>query len=109
MRDPSVAPYLAGWPRDGDFGVLADDEGVSVGAAWCRLFGSEPRGYGFVAPDVPELTIGVVTERRGRGIERLSLSVEADTPAIDLYTAVGFVEEFRIADSPTMVLDCRAT
>ena len=126
MRDPNVAHYLAGWPRHGDFGVIADENGVSVGAAWCRSFDSEPHGYGFVAPDVPELTIGVVTEKRGRGIgrlvlgeilreaqhrgiERISLSVEADNPAIGLYTDVGFVEQFRVADSPTMVIDCGAT
>lgn len=125
MRDPHVGHYLAGWPRDGDFGVIAEDAGVSVGAAWCRFFDSEPRGYGFVAPDVPELKIGVVTERRRRGIgrlllaevvlqaqrrsiDRISLSVEADNPAIDMYTDLGFIEEFRIAHSPTMVIDCRA-
>jgi len=124
MRDPNVALYLAGWPRAGDFGVIADDDGAPVGAAWCRAFGSAPHGYGFVAPDVPELTIAVVTEQRGRGIgrllleemvlearrraiERISLSVEADNPAIRLYADLGFVEESRVADSPTMVLDCR--
>jgi len=125
MHDPVVAHYLAGWPLDGDFGVIADDAGVPVGAAWCRCFVSEPHGYGFVAPDVSELTIGVVTERRGRGIGRLllteviseaqrrgiariSLSVEADNLAIDLYIDVGFVEAFRIHDSPTMVIDVGA-
>lgn len=76
------------------------------------------------AADVPELTIGVVANRRGegigrlllaelvlearhRGIERISLSVEADNPAIFLYADFGFVEVSRVADSPTMVLDCR--
>lgn len=126
MRDPYVGHYLSGWPRDGGFGVIAEDEGASVGDVWCRFFDSEPHGYGFVAPDVPELTIGVVTERRGqgigrlllaeviceaqrRGIDRISLSVEADNPAINLYTDVGFIEESRIVDSPTMVIDCRST
>lgn len=126
MRDPNVAHYLAGWPQEADFGVIAEEDGVPVGAAWCRFFDSEPHGYGFVAPDVPELTIGVVAERRGRGIgrqllheivlearrrgiERISLSVEADNPAIDLYVDVGFVERFRVDDSPTMVIDCGAT
>lgn len=125
MLDLSVAHYLAGWPNDTDFGVVAEDDGVPVGAAWCRFFDAEHHGYGFIAPDVPELTIGVVTDRRSRGvgrrllgevvleaqrrgIHRISLSVEAENPAIDLYTDVGFVEQFRVADSPTMVIDVRA-
>lgn len=123
MRDPNVAHYVAGWPQDGDFGVVAVDR-EPIGAAWCRFFPAQPRGYGFVASDIPELTIGVVPERRGagigrlllteltlearrRGLERISLSVEADNPAIILYIDVGFVEVSRTADSPTMVLDCR--
>lgn len=125
MSDPALAHYLAGWPTASDFGVVAtDDDRTPIGAAWCRRFDQAPRGYGFVAADVPELTIGVVPTRRGEGIgrrllaelvaearrraiARISLSVEADNPAITLYTDVGFVEVSRVADSPTMVLDCR--
>ena len=123
MCDSAVAQYLAGWPLNADFGVVADDEDRSVGAAWCRHFDEDSDGYGFVAADVPELTIGVVAGRRGegigrlllaelvrearhRGIERISLSVEADNPAMFLYADFGFVELWRVADSPTMVLDC---
>ncbi len=72
MRDPNVSHYLAGWPRKDDFGVIAEDDDVSIRAAWCRFFNSAPHGYGFVAPDVPELTIGVVAARRNEGIGRLS-------------------------------------
>ncbi|MEP4650915.1 MAG: GNAT family N-acetyltransferase, partial [Ilumatobacter sp.] len=108
----------------GDFGVVAHDDDVPVGAAWCRFFDAGSHGYGFVSADVPELTIGVVAGRRGEGIGRvlltglidearqrgvasISLSVEADNPAVALYLDVGFVEVSRVADSPTMVLDCR--
>ena len=126
MCDPAIARYLARWPLNSDFGVVADDDGGSVGAAWCRYFDEDSHGYGFVAADVPELTIGVVAGRRGegigrlllaelareardRGIERISLSVEADNPAISLYADFGFVEVSRVADSPTMVLGCPTT
>ncbi len=126
VGDPAVSQYVVGWPRPTDFGVVAYDDTAPVGAAWCRFFGVELHGYGFVSPDVPELTIGVVAGRRGEGIGRLllrglvdeaqrrqvetiSLSVESDNPAIDLYADVGFVEVSRVDDSPTMVLDCRAT
>ncbi|WP_420452195.1 GNAT family N-acetyltransferase [Ilumatobacter sp.] len=124
LDDHAIARYLAGWPRPGDLGVVAHDRGTPVGAAWCRTFTGEDRGYGFVAADVPEVTIGVVEQRRGEGIgrrllvalmgaastigaQRLSLSVESDNPALELYSQVGFVEVSRVADSPTMVADCR--
>jgi len=124
MCDPAIAHYLAGWPLNSDFGVVAEDEGEVVGATWCRFFDDDSHGYGFVAVDVPELTIGVAAHRRGegigrlllselvleaqhRGIEKISLSVEADNPAMFLYADIGFVEVCRVAESPTMVFDCR--
>ncbi|MFE5912454.1 GNAT family N-acetyltransferase [Streptomyces wedmorensis] len=123
--DPRAARYLVGWPRRGDFGVIAEtDAGEPVGAVWARrLSGSEP-GYGFVAPDVPELTLGVLPEHRGRGhgralmealiqaaaerpasVARLSLSVEDGNRAVHLYTALGFTRVGRNGNSDTMVLD----
>jgi len=49
----------------------------------------------------------LVLEAQQRGIEEISLSVEADNPAMFLYADFGFAEVCRVADSPTMVLDCR--
>ncbi len=42
----------------------------------------------------------MIREARQRDIDRISLSVEADNPAINLYRHVGFVEQFRVSDSP---------
>ncbi|MBO0792235.1 MAG: hypothetical protein J2P36_14990, partial [Ktedonobacteraceae bacterium] len=57
---PSVNKYLAGWGRAGDVGrITVDHRQVPLGAAWYRLFPIEEPGYGFVAADIPELTIGV--------------------------------------------------
>ena len=106
LARPELAHYVSGWPRSGDFGVVADTD-VPVGAAWSRCFTVEDSGYGFVGPDVPELSIAVVQRRRGRGIgrlllvglidrarnaghDRLSLSVETDNPAFHLYRSLGF-------------------
>ena len=101
-----LAHYVTGWPRSNDLGVVATTE-VPVGAAWSRCFTVEDPGYGFVAPDVPELSIAVAEEWRGRGVgrlllvglfhrarnaghDRISLSVEPDNPAIYLYRSLGF-------------------
>ncbi len=108
LAGPALAHYVAGWPRPGDFGVVAEDaQGEPIGAAWCRCFPATDPGYGFVVPDVPEVSVGVVAAARGggvgralmvrviedataRGIDQLSLSVEVDNFARHLYADLGF-------------------
>ena len=121
--DPGIAPYLAGWGRDGDAGVVAETEGSPVGAAWYRLFDGTHPGYGFVDAQIPEISIGVEAAWRGRGVGRallealvararsdghtaLSLSVDArNAPALALYRSIGFVETGQgSAENPTMLL-----
>ena len=107
MADPRYALYLAGWPRQGDYGLVAEQDGP-VGAAWYRTYTQANHGHGFVAEDVPELSIAVIAARRHEGIGRrllvdlieasvaqgyraLSLSVNDGNPARGLYESVGFV------------------
>ena len=121
LADPRTAHYIAGWPRPGDLGVVAEAESEPVGAAWLRFFPAADPGYGFVAPDVPELTIGVTAAWRGRGagrallravtgaaaqagIARISLSVERKNFARALYVSEGFtVIDASDPQSDTMV------
>ncbi|MFC9491133.1 GNAT family N-acetyltransferase [Streptomyces hydrogenans] len=120
--DPHAARYLSGWPREDDFGVVAETEtGEPVGAAWARHLPEDAPGYGFVAPDVPELTLAVLPAHRGRGhgralmtalirsaadrsTTRLSLSVEDGNPAVHLYASLGFTPVGRNGGSDTMLL-----
>ena len=122
LADPRNAHYVEGWPRAGDLGVVAvDPAGAPVGAAWLRLFEPDDPGYGFVAPDVPELSLGVVEAWRRRGVggallrevvdlgaahgyDRISLSVERANPAQRLYQAEGFVVVGSGVDADTMLL-----
>ncbi|MER5738574.1 MULTISPECIES: N-acetyltransferase [unclassified Streptomyces] len=126
--DPHASRYLAGWPREDDFGVVAETgSGEPIGAAWARCFPEDEPGYGFVAPDVPELTLGVLPGHRGRGhgralltalvrsgldrprpATRLSLSVEDGNPAVHLYVSLGFLRVGRNGGSDTMLLTSRA-
>ncbi|WP_439380517.1 GNAT family N-acetyltransferase [Amycolatopsis lexingtonensis] len=121
LADPHTAHYIAGWPRETDLGVVAEADGERAGAAWLRFFPPDEPGYGFVAADVPELTIGVAAAWRGRGvgrallhavearakeagIARISLSVERENFAQRLYLAVGYeVTGAGSAQSDTMV------
>ncbi len=106
--DPNAAAkYVDGFGRHGDAGVVAAVAGEGVGAAWYRLLPADDPGYGFVAADIPEVTLGVASQARGRGIgtalmqrlldmavadriAALSLSVEPDNAAVRLYLALGF-------------------
>jgi ribosomal protein S18 acetylase RimI-like enzyme len=107
MADPRYAMYLTGWPRHGDYGLIAE-RGGAVGAAWYRTYTQAVHGYGFVSEDVPELSIAVMASHRRQGIGRrllaglidaglaqgwsaLSLSVSVDNPARRLYESAGFV------------------
>lgn len=130
LRDKSLAAYVAGWQRDDDLGIVAVDLGgpaglqIPVGAAWLRRFSRTTPGFGFVAEDIPELSMGVVPAHRGRGIGRgllrtiatraqdagvraISLSVQESNPAIRLYNAAGFrpVDVGAPEGAQTMLLD----
>ncbi len=119
LADPRYAMYLAGWPRPGDHGVVAE-QGGPVGAAWYRTYTEVSPGIGFVAEDVPELSIAVIASRRHEGIGRrllvelidasvdqgypaLSLSVREQNPARSLYESVGFVTVAKDGTSWTML------
>ena len=119
LARPELAHYVTGWPRPGDVGVVAETD-VPVGAAWSRYFTVEDPGYGFVAPDVPELSLAVARCWRGMGVgrllltalvdrarraghERLSLSVEPDNPAVNLYRSLGFEPFGRCGGAETLV------
>jgi len=101
--------YLQGWGRNGDAAALArPPEGLPCGAAWYRLFPVDAPGYGYLADDIPELTIRVLADWRGQGIgaalldalcqyareqgfRALSLSVDRANPARRLYARAGFI------------------
>ena len=102
-----ITRYVNAWGRDGDRALIALDDFHEVGAAWYRLYSEEEPGFGFVDAETPELTIGVVPSRRGKGIgsalldalleqarrdgfREISLSVEKTNPAVHLYESRGF-------------------
>ncbi len=121
LAAPELAHYVAGWPRPGDFGVVALVDGERVGAAWLREFPADDPGYGFVRPGVPELTLAVTEPWRGRGVGRkllhellaaaharglrgVSLSVASGNRAARLYVQAGFRVVGACGDSDTMLL-----
>ena len=110
-RDVAETPELRHYcdlrPDRGDFGLVAERDGRTVGVVWALVLAGADRGYGHVADDVPELSLCVWSGHRGqrvggellrraleearrRGLARVSLSVEAGNPSVRLYRAAGF-------------------
>jgi GNAT superfamily N-acetyltransferase len=119
-EDP-LSRYVNGWGRPGDTALVALDGPNPVGAAWYRLFTRDHPGFGYVDDETPELAIAVVPSRRGKGtgsmllealVDRaraeghraLSLSVEAASPAVELYERQGFEKVGESDHSWTMLL-----
>jgi GNAT superfamily N-acetyltransferase len=126
LADPAVRLYLEDWGRPGDVGFVAEDaSGRLGGAAWYRLFTTHRHGYGFVSPDVPEVSMGVQRSWRGlglgrrlleslhavaldAGVPRLSLSVEvANRRAVRLYERFGYVAGGSVGTARTMEVQLR--
>ena len=103
---PIVALHLLGWQRTCDFGVIAEENGAPIGAAWARQFSRHEEPAFFVDDQTPEVSIGVQHGHRGRGVGAslmdalcadakrrgvgLCLNVRDSNPAIRIYEKAGF-------------------
>jgi GNAT superfamily N-acetyltransferase len=122
LEHPQVAPFHSAWGRDGDTGLVAEEDGEPCGLAWYRFFTDQEHGEGFVDPSTPEVAVAVVDGRRGRGIggalmlaiherarangiERISLSVDPDNPAKRLYLRLGYVDLEPRDENGRMILE----
>ncbi len=118
---PSVA-VLKDWGREGDYGLLAEDnDGEPMGAALVRLYSEEHKGQGFISESIPALTMAIRKEQMDRGvgtalltalfdelkkrdIEKVSLCVDPNNePAMLLYYRFGFKETSVAGDSVVML------
>ena len=121
VNTPEIARYWRGWGRAGDLGMMAvhTTTHAPIGAAWLRVWSGADRGYGFVSPEIPEMSVSVVPGMRGRGIgteligallsradtrfDAVSLSVTPENPALSLYDRFGFLRLGRDDNSIIMI------
>jgi len=122
LDDPILRRYHEGWGRPGDGGMIAELDGLPVGAAWYRQFTADAPGYGFVDEKTPEVSIAVQPLHRRKGIggtllratmvgareegfQTLSLSVAVHNRSRMLYQRVGFEKVGEQGESWTMLVN----
>ena len=102
--EPEIYIYIDGFgSKSGDLGVVAEQDGKIIGAAWTRIIPA----YGHINEETPELAISVLSEFRGNGIgtkmmkklfeflaekgyKQTSLSVQKNNPAVKFYERLGY-------------------
>ena len=93
--------------RKGDIAIIAESDGIKVGAAFIRYWNDDINIRGYISEDIPVLVIGVVKGYRHQGvggilleslktvakendISRISLCVTKSNVAYHLYTKQNF-------------------
>lgn len=107
IEQPVLKKYITPWTNQ-DMGLKIIDKvnDNAVGAIWLKMFEPGIKGYGYVADDVPELSMALLPAYRSMGIgtklmeqilkiseskyKRISLSVDAANEAKNLYERFGF-------------------
>lgn len=120
VATPEFAHYVRFVPERGDFGVMVESGSQPIGVVWALFLPPSDPGFGYVAGDIPEVSLWVHPNWRGRGLGRqllqrlqriarkrgvtgLSLSVEEGNFARGLYASEGFVDVVGAALEGTMV------
>jgi ribosomal protein S18 acetylase RimI-like enzyme len=101
--EPEIFVYIKDFGEKNDCGIVAEQNGQIIGAAWTRIIPA----YGHIDDETPELAISVLPTFRGRGIgskimqslfdllrelgyRRTSLSVQKENPAVRFYERLGY-------------------
>jgi GNAT superfamily N-acetyltransferase len=117
---PEIWHYISGFGREHDYCFVAEFDGELVGAIWSRLFSADEKGYGYVDESTPEVSMAVDYAYRNRGIggqllktmlakmkslnyKAVSLSVDIENYAYQLYLKNGFEDVHRVDKSMTMI------
>jgi len=108
QSQPILTRYVERWGRIGDMGSVAIMGEKAIASAWLRLGSENDIGFGYIAPDIPELAMAVLPEYRGSGVgttllkqvlrsaeglfPAICLSVRSDNPVVNLYQRLGFAK-----------------
>ena len=105
--EPHLSKYVDDFGRRGDLAFVLIVERKLVGAIWARLFSETDKSYGFVDEETPEFSMAIKEVYRNKGFghqlmmklfeklktngfEKVSLSVDKQNRAVNLYKKFGF-------------------
>jgi GNAT superfamily N-acetyltransferase len=120
LKFPEISRYFESFGRKGDYCLIAESDNEIIGTVWTRLFSEENRSYGFIDNSTPELAMSVNYQYRNKGIgkyllsdmlklieskgyKQISLSVDTDNFAYEMYKKFGFVDIQLVDKSMTML------
>ena len=104
INKPELQVYISDFGKHrGDYGLVAESDKKIIGAVWVRIMND----YGHVDNETPSLAIALVPEYRNHGIgtalmksmidllkaekyKQVSLSVQKENYAVNMYRNVGF-------------------
>ncbi|MCR5462910.1 MAG: GNAT family N-acetyltransferase [bacterium] len=104
IYDDDLYIYISGFGKEeNDFCMVAVDNDKVIGACWCRIMDD----YGHIDNNTPSMAISVLEEYRNQGIgtkllteflnelrnkgyKRISLSVQKENYALNMYIKCGF-------------------
>ena len=108
IKIPEINAYIADFgSRKDDHCLVAELNEKIIGAVWVRILSGEIKGYGFVDDETPEFAISLFEEYRNCGIgtllmrkmiehlkecgyTQISLSVQKENYAAEMYRKLGF-------------------
>ncbi len=108
LKEPRVNAYIVQYGKQkGDHCLVADLNGEIIGAVWVRILAGKYKGYGNVDNQTPEFVISLYPEYRNKGLgtrlmkemialmktkgyPQVSLSVQKENYAVNLYKKLGF-------------------
>jgi len=114
INEPGIFIYIKDFgTHPGDLGVVAEQNGQIVGAAWTRIIPA----HGHINNETPELAISILPEFRSYGIgtklmkklfellqkngyKQTSLSVQKDNSAVRFYRRLGYKMSDKRLDHP---------
>ncbi len=120
IYNPELYHYIKDFGREDDYCLVAESEGVLIGAIWSRIFTSDSKGYGWVDEITPEISMAVdekfrnkgvgslllgamIEKLKGIGYEKISLSVDIVNFAYLLYKKVGFID-YELTDKSSVMI-----
>lgn len=68
IKIPELDTYIKNFGKKTDHCLVAEAEGILIGAVWSRIFPENEKGFGFVDSETPELCMSVIEKFRKNGI-----------------------------------------